>query len=98
MLYLETEISVDFLKKEFLPLSKLLIYSLFVRILSLCFYIIDQNNRRRVQRVESAILRINLYLLDNAICCWLVTYPVDGANHLASVVQKGEQWIPLSAG
>ena len=85
MLSLETEIAVDFLKTRFFP-----IYSLFLRILSLCFYIIDQNKRRRVQRVDSAILRMNLYLLDNAICCWLVTYPVDGAIHLASVVQNGE--------
>ena len=41
-----------------------------------CFCIIDQNKRRRVQRVDSAILRINLYLLDNAIC-FPDTYPLD---------------------
>ena len=71
MLSLETEIAVDFLKTRFFP-----IHSLFLRILSLCFYIIDQNKRRRVQRVDSAILRINLYLLDNAIC-FPDTYPLD---------------------
>ena len=71
MLSLETEIAVDFLKTRFFP-----IYSLFLRTLSSCFYIIDQNKRRRVQREDSAILRMNLYLLDNATC-FPDTYPLD---------------------